>query len=408
MPEDILEKYGNVTLAIDIMAINKIPFVITTSRHIHFGTAELIHNKSKKTIMTSIQQVMRAYHARGFRVCNILGDGGFECIRNNLADMGITLNVASRNEHVPEVKRYIRTINERVRAIAPFKKYPLRLIAEMVYNAVFWLNTFPHNEGIHATNSPRTLITGLAIDYHKHCKLAFGTYVQVHEEVDSTLRPRTSGAIALRLTGNEQGGHYFLSLHSGKRLNRYAWTQLPMPNEVIAQIHCLAAATEKYDGIVFTDIKGNVLTEQLDDNGDTGNDEHTIASEATENTTENYTEEQYGNNHINDDVRSMQSGMENENKNDNTSNDDEDLNRSDQLPTEDGNKSNDDSKSVVNTENTEDTDEIIEDPYEQHITIDDINVVTEMNTSRMATQQIDDDQNQVQTHGYNLRSQPTK
>jgi len=77
--------------------------------------------------------------------------------------MGITLNFASRNEHVPEVERYIRTIKERVRAIAsflPFKQYPPRLIAEMVYNAVFWLNTFPHNDGIHATISPRTLIRG--------------------------------------------------------------------------------------------------------------------------------------------------------------------------------------------------------------------------------------------------------
>jgi len=165
-----LEKYGDVTIAIDIMAINKIPFVITVSRHIHFGTAKLICNKSKTTIMTLIQQVVRAYHARGFRVRNILGDGGFECIRNSLADMGIMLNVASRNEHVPEVERYIRTVKERVRAIAsilPFRQYPPRLIAEMVYNAVFWLNTFPHKDSVHATISPRTLITGLGIDYNK-------------------------------------------------------------------------------------------------------------------------------------------------------------------------------------------------------------------------------------------------
>ena len=111
-------------------------------------------------------------------------DGGFVCIRNNLADMGITLNVASRNEHLPEAERYIRTIMKRVRMIAstlPFKKYPPRLIAEIVYTVILWLNSFPHNDGVHATISPSTLITGLAIDYHKHCKMAFGTYVKVHE-----------------------------------------------------------------------------------------------------------------------------------------------------------------------------------------------------------------------------------
>jgi len=42
LPSDILEKHGDVTLAVDIMYINKIPFVITTSRAIHFGMAELI------------------------------------------------------------------------------------------------------------------------------------------------------------------------------------------------------------------------------------------------------------------------------------------------------------------------------------------------------------------------------
>jgi len=30
--------YGEVTLTIDIMAINKIPFMISTSRNIHFVT----------------------------------------------------------------------------------------------------------------------------------------------------------------------------------------------------------------------------------------------------------------------------------------------------------------------------------------------------------------------------------
>jgi len=77
--------------------------------------------------------------------------------------MGITLNVTSRNKDVPEVERFIRTIKERERAIAsslPFKKYLPRLIP-MVYNVVFWLNSFPHKDGIHATISPRTLLTGL-------------------------------------------------------------------------------------------------------------------------------------------------------------------------------------------------------------------------------------------------------
>ena len=106
VPEDILQRHRNVTLAINIMTINEIPFVVSISRYTHFGTAELIRNKTKKTLLVSMQQIVRAYHARGFRFTTVLGDGGFECIRNGLADMGITLNVASRNEHVPKRKVY--------------------------------------------------------------------------------------------------------------------------------------------------------------------------------------------------------------------------------------------------------------------------------------------------------------
>ena len=46
LPEELLQRHKNVTLAIDIMYINKvIPFIITTSRNIHFGTAEMIKNE---------------------------------------------------------------------------------------------------------------------------------------------------------------------------------------------------------------------------------------------------------------------------------------------------------------------------------------------------------------------------
>ena len=108
-------------------------------------------------------------------------------------------------QHVPEIERYIRTVKERIRATTstlPFEQLPHRLIVEIAYNAVFWLNCFPHKEGIHNTLSPRTIVTGSKIDYNKHCKLQFGTYVQMHEQHNNSLLPWTAGAIALRPTGN--------------------------------------------------------------------------------------------------------------------------------------------------------------------------------------------------------------
>ena len=50
----------------------------------------------------------------------------------------------------------------------------------------------------------------------------------------------TIGAIALRPTCNEQGAYYFLSLDSGRLLNRSEWTPLPIPDEVIKHVYRMA------------------------------------------------------------------------------------------------------------------------------------------------------------------------
>ena len=158
--------------------------------------------------------------------------------------------------NVQEIERFIRTIKERVWAIVntlPIKQYPNRLIVETVYNTIFWLNCFPHKNGIHPTLSPRTIITGSTIDYNKHCTLQVGSYVQVHNPHNNSLMPGTTGAIALQPSSNAQGRYCFMSLMSSKRLIRYTWTVLPMPSKVIATVHQLAAVCKKYKGILFTD-----------------------------------------------------------------------------------------------------------------------------------------------------------
>jgi len=38
----MLDEHGDVTIAIDIMYINEIPFMMTTSQAIHFDTAKII------------------------------------------------------------------------------------------------------------------------------------------------------------------------------------------------------------------------------------------------------------------------------------------------------------------------------------------------------------------------------
>jgi len=98
----------------------------------------------------------------------------------------------------------------------PFEKYPHRLIVEIMYNTMFWPNCFPHKNGILATLSTRKIVTGTSINYVKHCRVPFGTYVEVHEHHNNSMASCTSGSMALRPSGNAEGSYYFLNLHSGK------------------------------------------------------------------------------------------------------------------------------------------------------------------------------------------------
>jgi hypothetical protein len=84
--------------------------------------------------------------------------------------LGISMNVTGRDEHVPEVERYIRTLKERIRSVyntLPFKTIPRNMLVELVKYANFWLNSFPKEDGIFKTLSPRTMVTGQLINYLK-------------------------------------------------------------------------------------------------------------------------------------------------------------------------------------------------------------------------------------------------
>jgi len=57
LSEGMLKENGNMKLVIDIMYIKKIPFIITTSRAIHFGTIQMIKDIKRETFIKSLQQV---------------------------------------------------------------------------------------------------------------------------------------------------------------------------------------------------------------------------------------------------------------------------------------------------------------------------------------------------------------
>ena len=54
IPDSLMQKYRQVILAGDIMFVNKIPFLVTISRHIKFCTTQMLSNQKATTIFTAI------------------------------------------------------------------------------------------------------------------------------------------------------------------------------------------------------------------------------------------------------------------------------------------------------------------------------------------------------------------
>ena len=262
VPYHVMAKHQNITLAIDVMFINKIPFFITLSRGLHFGTVEAIRDREVSTIVRRLTTIIRLYTLRGFHITVILADPEFEPLRRSFPQ----LNTCAADEHVPDIERYIRTVKDRTRStyrMLPFQHVPRMLLVHLVRNSVFWLNAFPTATGISSVHSPRYFLVGYEITYRHHVRLPFGSYAQVHEEHDNRMVDRTTGGICLGPTGNRQGSHWFLSVATGQRLIRRNWTELPMPREVFAQISALGRTQRMPCTLTFADRHGHEILEPL-------------------------------------------------------------------------------------------------------------------------------------------------
>jgi hypothetical protein len=264
IPAEVLELHRHLTLTIDIMFVNNIPFFVTKSRDIQFTTIEFLPNRRVATVHSVLETVLNLYKSRGFIVDSLFADSEFEVLR----PWHPNLNTAAADEHVPDIERHIRTIKDSTRStyrMLPFRRLPRIILIHLVKNAVFWLNAVPTNDGITRRFSPRYIITGQHLHASKHAVIPFGAYVQTHEQHNNDMTQRTLSSICLGPTGNVQGGHWFMSLTSGDKIIRYRWTELPMPREAITRVNAIGRRQNMPSTITYANRCGTELPETVDD-----------------------------------------------------------------------------------------------------------------------------------------------
>ena len=243
LPPDIIKHHRHIQLYMDFFYVNKMPFLHTKSGKLDYLTVAPTKSRSKETIINEAQRVTKMYERRGFSIEKYHGNNEFDM--NDLRETirpGILL-ICANEEHVHKIERSIRTIKERCRGTChsvPYKRYTRLMTKSLVEGIVGLLNDFPSKDGVSQTMSPSMIVTGAQMPDYNIKKIVFGSYAQVHLGTTNTMKHRSVPAIALR-SSNESGGHYFMSLLSGKRIHSHNWTELPFDNDVIVRVEELAS-----------------------------------------------------------------------------------------------------------------------------------------------------------------------
>ena len=144
IPRDFVQLHKYVTLVPDVMFVNGLPFLITSSRGLNLVTIEHLPSRTAKRLVQTLERVFKIYTTAGFIIQTTMTDMEFEKLRPLMPH--VALNTTAAREHVGEIEQKIRVIKERARGAfntMPYKKLPRVMVIELLHFCVMWMNSFP-------------------------------------------------------------------------------------------------------------------------------------------------------------------------------------------------------------------------------------------------------------------------
>jgi hypothetical protein len=105
VPQDFVQLHKYVTLVSDVMFVNGLLFLVTSSRGLKLVTIEYLPSRMAKRLVHTLQRVFRIYRTARFVVQVSMMNMEFEKLRDMLPN--VTLNTTVACEHVGEIKRKI-------------------------------------------------------------------------------------------------------------------------------------------------------------------------------------------------------------------------------------------------------------------------------------------------------------
>jgi hypothetical protein len=129
IPRTILERHQLVTLAVDVMFVNGVPFLVSMDRGLNLVTAEFTPSRTAKQLAAGITRMIDLYSRGGFQVGMVLMDNEFDKLRNLVPILAI--NTTAANEHVPGHPEY-PSVQENAQTHADRACIPCGAVAERI------------------------------------------------------------------------------------------------------------------------------------------------------------------------------------------------------------------------------------------------------------------------------------
>jgi hypothetical protein len=147
-PMELMKLHKEVFLTTYILFVNKITFFLTLSRKICFTAVNYIADRTVPQIFKAFKEMYQYYLHRGFHIKTVHADGELAPLKPLIESLtgGPMVNLASANEHVPEIEQSIRVVKERCRETwhsLQFEIIPKLMTIHIVLNVFKLLNFFP-------------------------------------------------------------------------------------------------------------------------------------------------------------------------------------------------------------------------------------------------------------------------
>jgi hypothetical protein len=105
VPTELMKIHKEVFLTTETFFVNKIPFFLTLSRKICFTTVNHLADRTVPQIFKAFKEMYQYYLNCGLHINTVHADGEFAPLKPLIESMpgGPMVNLASANEHVPEI-----------------------------------------------------------------------------------------------------------------------------------------------------------------------------------------------------------------------------------------------------------------------------------------------------------------